>query len=89
VISEYQLPDRTALPLTDMLAGSPATLLFCRAVTSHFSWLIMLERGRRCVGYPVVRSHNLHGVLDRLLPMTQKEQRLNPSIVGLVSTVDS
>jgi hypothetical protein len=28
VISEYQLPDRTAFPLLDVLAGSPATLFF-------------------------------------------------------------
>lgn len=28
VISEYQLPDRTAFPLLDLLAGSPATLFF-------------------------------------------------------------
>jgi CheY-like chemotaxis protein len=67
VISEYQLPDRTALPLLDMLAGSPATLFFSRALTTHFLWLLMLDRGRRCVGAPAVRSSNLHGALDRVL----------------------
>jgi CheY-like chemotaxis protein len=48
VISEYQLPDRTAFPLLDL-------------------WLLMLDRGRRCVGAPVVRSRNLHGELDQAL----------------------
>jgi hypothetical protein len=50
VISEYQLPDRTAFPLLDVLAGSPATLFFSRALATDFLWLLMLDRGRRCVG---------------------------------------
>ena len=66
VISEYQLPDRTAFPLLDVLAGSPATLFFSRALATDFLWLLMLDRGRRCVGAPVVRSSNLHGALDRV-----------------------
>jgi hypothetical protein len=65
VISEYQLPDRTAFPLLDVLAGSPATLFFSRALATDFLWLLMLDRGRRCVGAPVVRSSNLHGALDQ------------------------
>ena len=65
VISEYQLPDRTAFPLLDVLAGSPATLFFSRALATDFLWLLMLDRGRRCVGAPVVRSSKLHGALDR------------------------
>jgi hypothetical protein len=67
VASEYQLPDRTAFPLLDMLAGSPATLFFSRALATDFLWLRMLNRGRRCVGAPVVRSSNLHGALDQAL----------------------
>jgi hypothetical protein len=86
VVSEYQLPDRTALSLTDALAGSPATLFFCRAVTDHFLWLIMLEQGRRCVGYPVVRSHNLHGVLDRVLPAMPRARQLDAPTAELSST---
>jgi hypothetical protein len=67
VISEYQLPDRTAFPLLDVLAGSPATLFFSRTLATDFLWLRMLDRGRRCVGAPVVRSSNLHGALDQAL----------------------
>jgi len=47
VISEYQLPDRTAFPLLDLLAGSPATLFFSRALENDFLWLLMLDRGRQ------------------------------------------
>jgi len=65
LISEYQLPDRTAFPLLDVLAGSPATLFFSRALATDFLWLLMLDRGRRCVGASVVRSSDLHGALDR------------------------
>jgi CheY-like chemotaxis protein len=67
VISEYQLPDRTAFPLLDVLAGSPATLFFSRTLATDFLWLRMLDRGRRCVGAPVVRSSNLHAALDQAL----------------------
>ena len=67
VISEYQLPDRTAFPLLDLLAGSPATLFFSRALENDFLWVLMLDRGRRCIGAPIVRSSKLHGALDSVL----------------------
>jgi CheY-like chemotaxis protein len=50
VLSQYQLPDRTAFPLVDGLAGSPATLFFSTRVESGSLWLKMLERGKRCIG---------------------------------------
>jgi CheY-like chemotaxis protein len=58
VISQYQLSDRTAFPLLDWLAGSPATLFFSTRVEGGFLWLKMLERGRRCVGAPVLRQNS-------------------------------
>ena len=67
VLSEYQLPDRSAFPLLDMLVGSPATLFFSRVVEADSLWLMMLDRGRRCGGAPVVRSNELHGTLDNSL----------------------
>jgi hypothetical protein len=67
VISEYQLPDRSAFPLLDTLAGSPTTLFFSRVIEDDSLWLLMLDRGRRCVGAPVVRSNNLHATLDTSL----------------------
>ena len=51
VLSQYQLPDRTAFPLLDWLVGSSATLFFSTRVEKGFLWLQMLERGKRCVGY--------------------------------------
>ena len=36
VISEYQLPDRSAFPMLDLLAGTPTTLFFSRALATDF-----------------------------------------------------
>ena len=58
VLSEYQLPDRTAYPLLDWLVGTPATLLFCARVEDGFLWLKMLERGERCLNAPVLRAND-------------------------------
>jgi hypothetical protein len=63
VISEYQLPDRTAFPLLDWLVGSPATLFFSTRVEDGSLWLKMLERGKRCVGAPLLRSSDLTNAL--------------------------
>lgn len=67
VLSEYQLRDRTAFPLIDQLAGSPATLLLSTQVEDGSLWLKMLERGEHCVGAPLVRSNDLIGALERVL----------------------
>ena len=66
VISEYQLADRTAFPLLDLLDGSPATLLFLTVVENGSLWLPMLERGKRCIGAPVLCPNNLTATLDKL-----------------------
>jgi CheY-like chemotaxis protein len=70
VLSQYQLPDRTAFPLLEWLAGSPATLLFSARVENGFLWLKMLERGKRCVGVPALRSSALIAALDKALTST-------------------
>lgn len=67
VLSEYALPDRTAFPLLDHLEGSSATLFFSARVEDGALWLKMLERGRRCVGAPIVRSSDLPKALGMLL----------------------
>lgn len=67
VLSEYALPDRTAFPLLDHLEGSSATLFFSARVEDGALWLKMLERGRRCVGAPMVRSSDLPKALGTLL----------------------
>ncbi len=67
VLSEYQLPDRTAFPLLDWLEGSSATLFFSTRVEDGSLWLKMLERGRRCVGAPILRSRDLPKALGTLL----------------------
>ena len=67
VLSQYQLPDRTAFPLLDWLSGSPATLFFSTAVENGCLWLPMLERGTRCVGAPLLRSSEFTGALAEVL----------------------
>src|SRR5258707_7873854 len=56
VISQSELPDRTAYPLLDRLMGSTATLFFLKPVENGYSWLPILVRGRECVGEHGVRS---------------------------------
>jgi hypothetical protein len=67
VLSQYQLPDRTAFPLLDWFVGSAVTLLFFRLVEGESLWLPMLERGKRCVGASVSRSNDLTEALDKVL----------------------
>ena len=72
VLSEYQLPDRTAFPLLDWLEGSSATLFFSTRFEDGSWWLKMLERGRRCVGAPILRSRDLPNALAMLLEAAVK-----------------
>ena len=67
VLSQYQLRDRTAFPLIDRLAGSPATLFLSTQVEDGSLWLKMLERGKHCVGAPLLRSNDLIAALAKEL----------------------
>ena len=67
VLSQYHLPDRTAFPLLDRLSGSAATLFFSTAVEDGCLWLPMLERGKRCVGAPLLRSSEFTGAVAEVL----------------------
>jgi len=67
VLSQYHLADRTAFPLLDQLAGSPATLFLSAHVEDGCLWLPMLERGQRCVGAPLLRSDDFNEALAKVL----------------------
>jgi hypothetical protein len=67
VLSEYQLADRTAFPLLDWFIGSSATLFFSTRVEDGSLWLKMLERGKRSVGAPLLRSSDLTKALASML----------------------
>lgn len=64
VLSQYQLPDRTAFPLLEWVEDGSL-------------WLKMLERGKRCVGAPVLRSNDLKNTvasaLDAAVESYEKE----------------
>jgi len=88
VISQYQLSDRSAFPLVDLLAGSGATLYFSTRVESGSLWLPMLERGERRIGTPLVKSNDLIGALDKVLSDALKSREVEASTlsVGLGSS---
>ena len=67
VLSQYQLRDRTSFPLIDRLAGSLATLFLSTQVEDGSLWLKMLERGKHCVGAPLLRSNDLIAALAKEL----------------------
>ena len=83
VLSQYQLPDRTAFPLLDRLVGSLATLFFSARVEDGSLWLKMLDRGNRCVGAPLLRSDDLTQALGTVM-LQSNLQKWNP-----LSGVDS
>jgi len=67
MIRQYQLPDRTAFPFLDWLVGSATTLVFSTTIETGSLWLLMLERGERCVRTPILRSSDFVEVVERLL----------------------
>jgi len=54
VLSQYQLPDRTAFPLLDCFGRIACHSFLSTAVENGCLWLPMLERGERCVGAPLL-----------------------------------
>ena len=76
VLSQYQLPDRTAFPMLDWLAGSPATLFLSTPVENGCLWLPMLERGERCVGASLLRSNDMPEALGKALNTAVKSDEM-------------
>jgi hypothetical protein len=66
VLCQYDLPDRTAFPLLDWLEGSPSTLIFTRPGRGS-RWLPVVERGRRCLDRPLLRTTDLPNALETML----------------------
>jgi CheY-like chemotaxis protein len=87
VLSQYQLPDRTAFSLLDWLIGSPATLFLSTVVESGCLWLPMLERGKRCVGAPVLRSSDFNKALAKVLGVEGRSDEMET--VGSGASLDS
>jgi hypothetical protein len=83
VLSQYQLPDRTAFPLLDWFAGSAVTLFFFKVVEDGSLWLPMLERGKRCVGASVLRSNDLTETLGKVLDTAIKSDELEAVASGV------
>lgn len=75
VISQFDLPDRTAYPLVDRLVGSTATLFFSKPVENGCWWLPMLIRGRECVGAYGLRSREFLETLGKTLAYDGLQER--------------
>ena len=82
VLSQYQLPDRTAFPLLEWLEGSSASLYLSTSVESGSLWLPMLDRGKRCVGAPLLRGSNLAEAFDKLLCSEAAANTQQPVVTG-------
>ena len=67
VLSQYQLPDRTAFPLLDRLVGFSHDSVFLRTGRTRPPRVEGLERGQRCIAKPVFPSDALTGALARVL----------------------
>jgi CheY-like chemotaxis protein len=67
VLSQYQLSDRTAFPLLDLLRGSSTTLFLSTDVESGSLWLPMLEKGKRCLSTSILRKSDLIEALQKVL----------------------
>lgn len=74
VLSQYQLPDRTAFSLLDWLRGSTATLFFSKPVENGCWWLPMLVRGRECVGACGLRPGEFLDTLGKTLAYSAREE---------------
>ena len=66
VLCQYNLPDRTAFPLLDWLEGSPSTLIFERPGRGR-RWLPVVQRGKRCLDRPLLRTTDLPAALEQTL----------------------
>ena len=67
VISQYELPDRTAYPLLGRLMGSTATLFFSISVENGCLWLPMLVRGKEWEGRCGLRPSEFMATLGKAL----------------------
>src|SRR4029077_3254709 len=76
VISQLELPDRTAYQLLDWLRGSTATLFFSKRVENGCFWLLMLVRGREWVGAHALRPEEFKDMLGETLAYNAREESI-------------
>jgi DNA-binding response OmpR family regulator len=67
VLCQYALPDRTAFPLLDWLAGSQSSLVFAGRFPQRARWLPVIERGERRFDSPPLGQSGLLRVLASYL----------------------
>ena len=67
VLCRYDLPDRTAFPLLGWLKGTRSTLLLYANSDSDGRWLPVIERGKRCLDRPLLRTADLPSALAHIL----------------------
>jgi CheY-like chemotaxis protein len=82
VLCQYELPDRTAFPLLDWLEGSPSTLIFAAKSGRSSRWLPVVERGKRCLDRPLLRTADLPNTLGDMLDTRPQRCRGKRSVGG-------
>jgi len=75
VLSNYELPDRTAYPILKRLIGSTTTLFFSVAVENGCLWVPTLTRGKRWPASSALRPKEFADTLGKALDQLKHEQR--------------
>jgi PleD family two-component response regulator len=65
VLSQFELPDRTAYPLLERLIGSATTLFFSTALENGCLWIPTLARGKRWPASSALRPGEFADTLRR------------------------
>jgi CheY-like chemotaxis protein len=89
VLSQYWLPDRTALSLSDWLLGSPATLFLSTVAESGCLWLPVLELGKRCVGAALLRPNAFNQALAKMLGAECRSDEMETVGYGAIDVRDA
>jgi hypothetical protein len=63
--------------LYDRLAGSQATLFLSKQVEGGCVWLPLLERGKSCIGAPMLRPYNFAEALENVLSTMVVNDRIS------------
>ena len=74
LLSEYDLPDRTAYPLLEKLIGSTSTLFLSAIVENGFRWVPALLRGRRWPDSHMLRPGELREALSDVLKKVRRDK---------------
>lgn len=74
VLSQYELPDRTAYPLLKRLIGSTSSLFFSVAVEKGCLWVPTLARGKKWLASSALRPAEFADTLRKAVAQLKHEK---------------